>query len=277
MNARLSTGKHGHGSKAFTLIELLVVIAIIAILAAMLLPALSNAKQKALQVRCVNGLKQSGLAAVMYAGENNEKLPYAFVMSGRMTAYGVGAYLDGWLSYFGMTTNSTSFTNGFTTCPGVRNMTRGADYPSYVANRNIPWDPGVEATYPDNYNLKKLGSPARPVETSLLIDAAVAQNGATPASQGGQITGFAAFVDGMCWYPPLFAHNGKVAEVPPWSMNGYFTFKDGMAVTVFFDGHVEPRKADPSGQSNRRVPVGRPAMGARSTWNNYWNGNGGAS
>ena len=66
---------HRKTGQAFTLIELLVVIAIIALLAALLLPALSQARERAKQVVCQSNLRQCGIGLVLYAGDNNSRLP----------------------------------------------------------------------------------------------------------------------------------------------------------------------------------------------------------
>jgi len=72
----ISKGSSLRGRFGFTLIELLVVIAIIAILAALLLPALARARQRAELIKCISNTRQVGMTILMYAADNRDQFPY---------------------------------------------------------------------------------------------------------------------------------------------------------------------------------------------------------
>lgn len=136
---RLPRHPRGAGAAAFTLIELLVVIAIIAILAAMLLPALSKAKTKAITIQDVSNKKQIALASAMYANDSNDYLVPNAPLGGGYAAYG---WCNGNMSENWTTAAANIDQDAYTTnclAPYVANQVKIYRCPG----DNIPSDNGV--------------------------------------------------------------------------------------------------------------------------------------
>jgi len=164
--------RNGVGRRGFTLIELLVVIAVIAILAALLLPALSRAKERAKTISCVNNCHQIGLAGHLYVSENHDRFCDTFVVTGNNIAR------SGW---FNLLSPYTKTTNLFL-CPAFRLKTGAVvenNYPSapenaafvnYALNFKVggcDWpDTWPESVYPP----ARLGALKNPSTTLLLAD-----------------------------------------------------------------------------------------------------------
>jgi len=217
--------------RAFTLIELLVVIAIIAILAALLLPALARAKDSARSIQCLNHMRQISLATRLYAEENDDLFPRSqhSAFANRQLAWerALAPYLGG-------DSGSTAWTNLLQTIYHCANDKKPAHL-SY--GLNYYFEVGEEDDYPGKPKTwRKLSQIPKPSSTVMYteIDVAVMADHVMP---------------GLCWMTMADAE-AEVASQRHKHKSNY----------AFVDGHTAPLKVSATFDPDKQIDLWNPSL-----------------